>query len=89
MAITGTKLSNSSHILVSGSLVSKIGAFSKLLDGSNCTNSLTNSNASSSLSAVKCVTPDFVACVDAPPKSSNETSSFVTVLITSGPVINI
>ena len=33
-------------------------------------------------------TPDFVACVIAPPSSSNVTSSPVTVLITSGPVMN-
>ncbi len=33
-------------------------------------------------------TPDSVACVIAPPSSSMETSSPVTVLITSGPVMN-
>src|SRR6059036_2510297 len=37
---------------------------------------------------VKCATPDFVACVDAPPSSSNVTSSPVTVFTTSGPVMN-
>ena len=44
-------------------------------------------HASSSLS-VKCDTPDFEACVIAPPSCSFETSSWVTVLITSGPVMN-
>jgi hypothetical protein len=34
---------------------------------------------------VKCATPDFDACVDAPPSSSNVTSSPVTVFTTSGP----
>ena len=33
-------------------------------------------------------TPDLLACVMAPPSSSIVTSSPVTVLITSGPVMN-
>jgi len=33
-------------------------------------------------------TPDFVAWVNAPPSSSNVTSSPVTVFTTSGPVMN-
>src|SRR5437763_958694 len=37
---------------------------------------------------MKCATPDFEACVAAPPSSSNVTSSPVTVLTTSGPVMN-
>ena len=37
---------------------------------------------------MKCATPDFDACVAAPPSSSNVTSSPVTVLTTSGPVMN-
>src|SRR3982750_4723787 len=37
---------------------------------------------------MKCATPDFDACVDAPPSSSNVTSSPVTVFTTSGPVMN-
>ena len=37
---------------------------------------------------MKCATPDFEACVVAPPSSSNETSSPVTVFTTSGPVMN-
>jgi len=44
-------------------------------------------HASSSVS-VKCETPDRDACVDAPPSCSFVTSSCVTVLITSGPVMN-
>ena len=35
-----------------------------------------------------CATPDFVACVIAPPSSSWVTSSPVTVFTTSGPVMN-
>jgi hypothetical protein len=37
---------------------------------------------------VKWATPDFEACVAAPPSSSNVTSSPVTVFTTSGPVMN-
>ena len=37
---------------------------------------------------MKCATPDFVACVAAPPSSSKLTSSPVTVFTTSGPVMN-
>ena len=41
-----------------------------------------------SLATVKWQTPLFAACVEAPPSSSLVTSSWVTVLITSGPVTN-
>ena len=37
---------------------------------------------------MKWATPDFAACVAAPPSSSNVTSSPVTVFTTSGPVMN-
>ncbi len=37
---------------------------------------------------MKCATPDFAACVAAPPSSSKVTSSPVTVFTTSGPVMN-
>ena len=42
----------------------------------------------SSSSTAKCATPDFILCDIAPPRSSNVTSSFVTVLMTFGPVTN-
>ena len=42
----------------------------------------------SSSSAARCATPDFVLCVIAPPSDSKSTSSPVTVLMTSGPVMN-
>ena len=42
----------------------------------------------SSSSAAKCATPDLVEWLIAPPSSSNPTSSPVTVLMTSGPVMN-
>ena len=44
--------------------------------------------ASSSLDAVKCVTPLFEACTLAPPKCSWSISSPVTVFTTLGPVRN-
>ena len=47
-----------------------------------------SSRHASSSSEAKCATPDFVLWVIAPPSSSNSTSSPVTVLITSGPVMN-
>ena len=37
---------------------------------------------------MNCATPDFAACVAAPPSSSKVTSSPVTVFTTSGPVMN-
>ena len=42
-----------------------------------------------SFCSTKCATPLFEACVIAPPRSSNETSSPNTVFTTSGPVTNI
>jgi hypothetical protein len=41
-----------------------------------------------SSSTAKCATPDLELCVTAPPSSSMVTSSWVTVLMTSGPVRN-
>ena len=41
-----------------------------------------------SSSTAKCATPDFTLWVAAPPSSSLVTSSWVTVLMTSGPVTN-
>jgi hypothetical protein len=40
-----------------------------------------------SSSATKLATPDLVACAIAPPRSSCDTSSPVTVFTTSGPVM--
>ena len=42
----------------------------------------------SSSSAARWATPDFVLWVIAPPSDSKSTSSPVTVLMTSGPVMN-
>ena len=47
-----------------------------------------SSRQASSSSEAKCATPDFELCDIAPPRDSKSTSSPVTVLITSGPVMN-
>ena len=43
---------------------------------------------SASESDTTCATPDRAACASAPPSSSIDTSSPVTVFTTSGPVMN-
>lgn len=49
---------------------------------------MTYSMASFSSPAMWCATPEVVLWVRAPPSSSKPTSSPVTVLMTSGPVMN-
>jgi hypothetical protein len=64
------------------------GGSSRLLLGMNERSSRTIASVSASFSPSKCATPLLVACVSAPPSSSFVTSSCVTVLMTSGPVMN-
>ncbi len=59
-----------------------------MLSGRKDIRNRTSSRHWSSFSAAKWATPDFVLWVIAPPSSSNVGSSPVTVLITSGPVMN-
>ena len=59
-----------------------------LFCGRNESRYRTSSIASAPLSDTKWVTPEIPAWVRAPPNSSNVTSSPVTALITSGPVMN-
>ncbi len=59
-----------------------------MFEGRNDRRYRTRFKTSSSSSPIDEATPDFAACVIAPPSSSNVTSSPVTVLITSGPVMN-
>ena len=59
-----------------------------LLLGRNDSSARVSSSASASSADMKCATPDFVLWVRAPPRSSIVTSSPVTVLMTSGPVMN-
>src|SRR5947209_6532408 len=88
LADSGTTLFNDSSALCDGSLVGTNGGSSRLLDGMNESNSRVILRACSSESAAKWDTPDFVLWVIAPPSSSLVTSSWVTVLMTSGPVMN-
>src|ERR671933_1357506 len=71
-----------------GSDGSKNGGGSTLFCGRNESREGASSRHASSSGEMKCATPDFEACVAAPPSSSNVTSSPVTVFTTSGPVMN-
>ena len=64
------------------------GAESRLFCGMNESRWRTSSMHDSSSSDANWHTPDLTACDSAPPSSSMVTSSPVTVLITSGPVMN-
>ncbi len=59
-----------------------------LFDGMNDSISRISSRASRSSAAAKWATPDLLLWVIAPPRCSLVTSSWVTSLITSGPVMN-
>ena len=56
--------------------------------GRNVSSSRMRARHSSSFSAAKWATPEVAPWVEAPPSSSNDTSSWVTARITSGPVTN-
>src|SRR4029450_2146147 len=71
-----------------GSSLGTNGGSSRLLLGMKERSSRTMASVSASFSPSKCATPLLVACVSAPPSSSFVTSSCVTVLMTSGPVMN-
>ncbi len=64
------------------------GGSSALFEGRYESSSRVIRSAACSFSAAKCATPDFWLCASAPPSASLETSSWVTVLMTSGPVMN-
>src|SRR5512146_2649704 len=64
------------------------GGSSRLLDGMKLSSSRIIERHSASSCARKCATPEVELCVVAPPNSSLVTSSCVTALITSGPVMN-
>src|SRR5574343_277098 len=72
-----------------GSLVGVTGGFSLLLAGTKFMKRRSMDSASTSFSKARSATPDLLAWVTAPPSSSAVTSSWVTVLTTSGPVTNI
>jgi hypothetical protein len=82
-----TLRSESSQRLMS-SLQAARGGSSMLFSGRNENSSRSISKHSSSSLQAKCAQPERLLCVIAPPSSSLLTSSCVTVLITSGPVMN-
>ena len=86
--LSGMKVSSSSTTRSGSSSVATRGAISRLFDGRKLSRYLMSSMQLSSSSAAKWATPDFELWLIAPPSSSNSTSSPVTVLITSGPVMN-
>ena len=85
---SGIRASSSGDSRSRGSDGSANGGRSRLFCGRNESRYRASSRHASSSGEVKCATPDFDACVDAPPSSSNVTSSPVTVFTTSGPVMN-
>ena len=72
-----------------GSPVGRTGGFSRAFCGRKASSSRTLRSTASSPSASRWATPDFLVCTSAPPSSLKVTSSRVTDLITSGPVMNI
>ena len=87
-APSGTMVLSSSLVRSSGSFVAFSGGSSMLLLGMKDSSSRMRARACSSFSAAKWATPLRALCVSAPPSSSMLTSSCVTALITSGPVMN-
>src|SRR5215510_14648048 len=81
-------VSSSASSRSTGSNGSANGGASALFCGRNESRYLASSRQACSVGSTKCATPDLDACVAAPPSSSNETSSPVTVFTTSGPVMN-
>jgi hypothetical protein len=65
-----------------------MGGSSVLFDGMKLKSSRICAMLARSSGAVRCATPLFEACAEAPPSVSLLTSSCVTVLMTSGPVMN-
>ncbi len=86
--LSGISVSRSASSRSTGSVGAAYGDRSRLFCGRNESSSRASSRHASSSGETKCATPDFVACVTAPPRSSNVTSSPVTVFTTSGPVMN-
>jgi len=84
----GTISCRLSSTLSDGSTVGFAGGSSRLFEGRKLNNSRTIIKVWSSSFPLKCATPLFELWVVAPPSSSFVTSSWVTVLITSGPVTN-
>jgi hypothetical protein len=87
-ADSGTIVASFASRRSTGSVHGRRGGSSAQFEGMNDSSRLTQRTASASSRATKWATPLFVLCVIAPPRSSIDTSSDVTALITSGPVTN-
>src|SRR5680860_896479 len=85
---SGTIVCRDSDVRVGSSVGSSHGGSSMLLEGRKESRDLASSIHSFSREAEKWATPRGLLGVRAPPRSSKETSSPVTVLITLGPVMN-
>ena len=88
LADTGRMSRNSGHKRSGSSPVSIVGGSSILFCGMNDIKNRTSSRHDFSSWETKVATPLLLAWLIAPPSSSRVTSSPVTVLTTSGPVIN-
>src|SRR5712692_11592343 len=85
---SGTIVWSASSRRSTGSWVGRSGGSSMLFWGRKVMSSRMSARHSSSPSATKWATPDVVPWAWAPPSSSAETFSWVTALMTSGPVTN-
>ena len=85
---SGTRVASAGSRRSIGSLEAERGGSSALFEGMNESSRRMWWSASASSRQAKCATPLFELWVIAPPRSSNETSSEVTALMTSGPVTN-
>src|SRR5215813_7717461 len=85
---SGTTVCSDSSRRSTGSSVGCSGGSSRLFWEMKVSSSRISARHSSSLSAEKCATPEVPPWVEAPPSSSAVTASWVTALITSGPVTN-
>ena len=88
LADAGRMSRNIGHERFGSSDVSTVGADSRLFCGKNDNKKRTSSRHACSSAETNVATPLFDAWLIAPPSSSSVTSSPVTVLTTSGPVMN-
>src|ERR1035441_10333579 len=77
-------VSSAASMRSAGSLVGRRGGFSRLFCGREATSSRIMRQHSASSAAMKWPTPETELCVMDPPRVSLVTSSWVTVLMTSG-----
>src|SRR5678816_3460156 len=88
LGLSGTRLLSRSSAREGSSVGGRAGGSSMLFEGRYDISSRMRPRQALSSATAKCATPDTAACVWAPPSCSLVTSSCVTVLMTSGPVMN-